>query len=62
MLERARLLKEWTIYKTKEHKETLKLINTYIESQEKALASLKSSSQELYLSAIQVRGGIFKKI
>lgn len=51
---RTKLLKEWTQFKTKEHKETLKFINRLMSSQEKALKGLRAKSEELYLQAIEV--------
>ncbi|XP_014205922.1 39S ribosomal protein L40, mitochondrial [Copidosoma floridanum] len=48
------LKKEWTRYKTKQHKETLQLIEKFMSAQKKSLDELRLISEELYQEAIQI--------
>ncbi|CAB0031223.1 unnamed protein product [Trichogramma brassicae] len=48
------VLKDWTRFKTKEHRTTLKLINQLVGEKEKFLEELKKESPEKYKEAIQL--------
>lgn len=52
---RALLLKDWTRYKTKQHRNEMTIVARACRSQERALEELRKESEELYQSAIQVR-------
>jgi large subunit ribosomal protein L40 len=52
--ERARLLKEWTCYKYKQHIKDMQMIDRLVFAQQKALDELRQESEELYEAAIQV--------
>ncbi|OXU20823.1 hypothetical protein TSAR_004008 [Trichomalopsis sarcophagae] len=52
--ERAALFKEWNKYKTKQHYQTLRLIDRYMFAQDKTISELKEVSEELYEAAIQI--------
>ena len=51
---RALLLKEWTRYKTKQHRSEMLAFARVCQSQQRALEELRKESEELYQSAIQV--------
>ncbi|XP_035717230.1 39S ribosomal protein L40, mitochondrial-like isoform X2 [Vespa mandarinia] len=51
---RVLLQKEWTRYKTKQHKNDIQTIEELMLSQNRALKELKAESEELYNEAIQV--------
>ncbi|XP_046838065.1 39S ribosomal protein L40, mitochondrial isoform X1 [Vespa crabro] len=51
---RVLLQKEWTRYKSKQHKNDIQIIEELILSQNRALKELKAESEELYNEAIQI--------
>ena len=52
---RALLHKEWTRYKTTQHRNEMTAVARVCRSQQRALEELRKESEELYQSAIQVR-------
>ncbi|KAL7301531.1 hypothetical protein TKK_0005963 [Trichogramma kaykai] len=52
------VLKDWTRFKTREHRTTLKLINQLVGEKEKFLEELKKESPEKYEEAIQLNPNI----
>jgi large subunit ribosomal protein L40 len=48
------LEKEWSKYKTQQHKNELEQMKNFLSSQDKALKQLKKDSLELYNEAIKV--------
>jgi len=55
---RALLLKDWTRYKTKQHRDEMTKVAQVRWSQQRALEELRKESEELYESAIQVNGDV----
>jgi len=51
---RALLHKDWTRYKTRQHRDEMLVVARLRGSQQRALDELRSESEELYQSAIQV--------
>ncbi|KAL1461525.1 hypothetical protein WDU94_013412 [Cyamophila willieti] len=51
---RADLLKEWTLYRSRETQKDYKLIDKLVYSQQRALDELRLESEELYQEAIQI--------
>lgn len=51
---RVLLLKEWSRYKTEQHLNDIRAIDSMIYSQQKALDELRAVSEELYQEAIKV--------
>ncbi|XP_041059208.1 39S ribosomal protein L40, mitochondrial [Carcharodon carcharias] len=56
---RALLMKEWSRYKQKEHKQEAEMIQSMIEAQQQALQELRLESEELYQAAIKRDQGLF---
>ncbi|XP_023276911.1 39S ribosomal protein L40, mitochondrial [Seriola lalandi dorsalis] len=50
---RALLLKEWSLYKQKQHMDEMKAVEVALEAQREALDELKLESEELYQAALK---------
>uniref|UniRef100_UPI00398ED4C0 large ribosomal subunit protein mL40 n=1 Tax=Pristiophorus japonicus TaxID=55135 RepID=UPI00398ED4C0 len=56
---RALLMKEWSRYKKKEHKQEAEMIQSMMEAQQQALKELRLESEELYQAAVKRDQGLF---